>query len=204
MKSRVRIVGDVHGGRNLQAYAELVKEAETKGMKTLQIGDMAFSYDHFEHFDLGPDDHVFIGGNHDNYDIYHDCPNALGDYGLEELNGLEFFFVRGAWSIDQFYRTPGVSWWPDEELSVERLREAHRLYVESRPRVMVTHDAPDSVIKLLGPRSTNTTRTGSFLERMFQAHQPKIWIFGHWHVDCVEIVEGTKFVCLDELSFLDI
>jgi hypothetical protein len=28
--------------------------------------------------------------------------------------------------------------------------------------------------------------------------------FGHHHVDMVRDIEGTRFICLDELSFVDV
>lgn len=36
-----------------------------------------------------------------------------------DLNGLKAIVIGGAFSIDWMYRTPGRSWWPDEQPSLE-------------------------------------------------------------------------------------
>jgi hypothetical protein len=35
---------------------------------------------------------------------------------------------------------------------------------------------------------------------MFEAHQPKLWIHGHWHVSRNAEYNGTRFICLEELG----
>src|SRR5579863_5210382 len=98
-------IGDVHG--KYSQYLDLIKPLNA----TVQVGDMGFSYEHMDSLD--PKTHKFFGGNHDNYDVIDKCPNCLGDYGMDHLNGVPFFFCRGAFSIDQEYRrnTKPVSWW---------------------------------------------------------------------------------------------
>jgi hypothetical protein len=41
-------------------------------------------------------------------------------------------------------------------------------------------------------------------QRMFEAHKPKLWIHGHWHVSRMNMYEGTVFICLPELGTIDI
>lgn len=205
----LRIVGDVHG--KYAQYAKLAHKAKKEGLKTVQLGDMGFRYGHFKHFGLDPEDHLFFGGNHDNYDIYHDSPNVLGDYGYGEMGDVEFFFVRGAFSIDRFLRTAGVDWWPEEELTQEEFVKAKEMYLEQKPSIVITHDAPDHMRdvliskgkSMLGSKKLDT-RTGYQLDTMFQAHQPDLWIFGHWHVSCDHKIEGTRFICLHELGCFDV
>jgi UDP-2,3-diacylglucosamine pyrophosphatase LpxH len=48
------------------------------------------------------------------------------------------------------------------------------------------------------------SKTRQALDRMFEIHKPKLWIHGHHHMNLMRDIEGTRFVCLDELSFIDI
>jgi len=47
------------------------------------------------------------------------------------------------------------------------------------------------------------------LENMYYHHQPKKWIFGHWHVDWRQREEHpkthiqTEFICRKELGYID-
>jgi Icc-related predicted phosphoesterase len=38
------------------------------------------------------------------------------------------------------------------------------------------------------------------LHMMFQEHQPKLWVFGHHHQSKDVQINGTRFVCLNELE----
>ena len=89
----IRVIGDVHG--KYVPYSKICREAEQKGLHTLQLGDMGFSYGHFKHFGFEPEKHFFFGGNHDNYDTINNYPNNIGDFGQREYPGGSFFFVRG-------------------------------------------------------------------------------------------------------------
>jgi hypothetical protein len=46
-------------------------------------------------------------------------------------------------------------------------------------------------------------RTGLALQNMWNRHHPKLWIFGHWHETISCDIQGTTFVCLDELDSVD-
>ena len=61
-----------------------------------------------------------MAGNHDNYDTIPNYPHYLGDCGFHTLNGTEFFYLRGAYSIDRDSRTIGVDWWAQEEIPIEK------------------------------------------------------------------------------------
>jgi hypothetical protein len=177
-----------------------------------------------------------LGGNHDNYNktpcvckkdefcqvcqgkgyVYgNQSKHFLGDYGLWQPPEFpSIFFFRGAWSIDYKYRIPGVSWWEDEEIPYRQMLKAFEFYKEKKPGFVVSHTCPFSIIPLIPFEKIfgdviHKPRTEEMLERMYQEHQPKIWIFGHWHCDFFKWVEHPKtnkktlFICLNELSYLD-
>lgn len=198
----VTVIGDVHG--KYKRYHEIIRE-KNRHPFTIQIGDFGFDYETLKNVD--PKHHVFIGGNHDNYDKVKDCPNYLGDFGYTvNFNGLDFFYYRGAWSIDRIYRTIGIDWWEQEQVSMENFAKAKELYEQIKPDVMLTHDCPESIISYLLPPNyriyKNTTCCA--LQSLFEIHQPKIWIFGHYHVSWSKIINNTEFRCLNELECYDI
>lgn len=193
-------IGDAHG-----QYDRYVKMARKRNC-TVQIGDLGFKYGCLENLD--PEKHKVLGGNHDNYSVIHEFPHYLGDWGSCTLDGTEFFFLRGASSIDRHLRTIGIDWWSEEEIKIEAFIEAREFYREMKPRLVFTHTCPDRVApSFLDPRYSykiHMSRTGWMLDELFNIHEPELWVFGHFHYS-KSITEGrTKFVCLDELEPLDI
>jgi len=215
---KLRIIGDVH--QYYDSYIPIAEEADY----SIQVGDMGFNYDPLSQ--LASDCHKFIGGNHDNYDIYYNCHYSLEseygskDYGTVRHGGLRYFFIRGGFSIDwkqrtQFYLAKGYkSYWEQEELSMKEMYNCVDLYKEIQPDFVISHECPRSISSRVGDNEilsrfgynpkTFSTRTSEMLEIMFQFHQPKQWVFGHYHKDWSDVVNGTKFTCLNELSYMDI
>jgi predicted phosphodiesterase len=198
----LKVVGDTHG--KYKSHAKICWRAEKEGMCTLQLGDYGFSYKPLRHFGLSPEYHKLFGGNHDNYEKLKDCPNNLGDFGETTLGGVNFFFVRGAFSIDKAQRTQGKDWWPEEELTMGQCYKALEQYKQARPRIMITHDCPNVMRDWFYNKGVCDfkidTRTGQILQAMYEEYQPEYWIFGHWHVDVKIKIGQTIFVCLNELS----
>ena len=136
--------------------------------------------------------------------------NYLGDYGYLPEDRL--FWLAGAFSIDKDYRIPGISWWEDEELSYSELETAIALYAEKKPEYVLSHECPARAGRalldgLMGPYFSAkgdccTSRTSQALQAMFEIHQPKEWVFGHYHVDKQFKLAGsdTLFTCVAELS----
>ena len=51
---------------------------------------------------------------------------------------------------------------------------------------------------------TLETRTGLLLQEMFDLHPPRLWVFGHYHVDRRLELGGTLFRCLAPLGTADV
>lgn len=200
---QLRIIGDVHG--MIQEYLDIAKPAQ----RSLQVGDMGLSYRLLLEGHFNSDHHKFIGGNHEHYPslLSGSVPHYLGDFGVHEIPDWgEIFFVRGGYSIDQYWRTHGIDWFPEEELDMAECYAALELYKEVRPDVVVTHECPVEVIDFVGipELKIRPSRTAQLLQSMFEEHQPKLWVFGHHHKDWTESIKGTQFICLGELGFIDI
>lgn len=197
----ITLIGDLHG--KYKRYHEIIKK--DCHPYSVQLGDFGFDYTIFKNID--PKNHVFIGGNHDNYDEVESVPNYLGDFGhMVNFNGLDFFYYRGAYSIDRQYRTIGIDWWPKEQLGIEKFMEARELYRNIKPDIVLTHDCPESVAPYLLPSGCNLYQnpTGWALQELFNSHQPKMWLFGHYHLSWNMKINGTDFRCLNELEIYKI
>lgn len=193
------VLGDVHG--KYRQLHELLREKD-RHPHVVHVGDLGFNYTTLEN--ISTDQFRFVAGNHDNYDVISSVPHYLGDFGyVENFGGFSFFFYRGAWSIDYMYRTIGVSWWKDEQVSTSRWKEASEMYGDIKPDFVITHDCPEFIYDyLLPPWATKfNTYTPQALKGLYYIHKPKLWIFGHHHQSWNIKHEETEFRCLNELEW---
>lgn len=199
---KVTFIGDAHG--KMMRLDQLVERSPDHLI--IQVGDMGFGFREVPEF---PERFFFIRGNHDSPALARAHQNYLGDYGGDE----KLFYLSGAVSIDRDLRTSGVSWWPDEELSIDELGKAVDQYKTLKPKVVVSHEAPVAAVErvlrdLIGEyfsakKDCRESRTSQALQAMLEAHQPELWVFGHYHVDAeftLDEFPRTRFVCLGELS----
>lgn len=207
MMSEILIIGDVHGFTG--TYQKFIRRLP-EGQRSVQIGDMGLGFAGVGLPAPGQppldDNHKFFRGNHDSPGKCREHKNYLGDYGYLPNDGI--FWLAGAWSIDRAWRIEGASWWADEELSYQELGKAIDLYAQVKPRFVLSHEAPAKAAivllsGLLGPYflakgECAHSRTAQALEAMLSFHQPKKWIFGHYHVDKEFHTPGydTKFICV--------
>jgi len=201
--AKLRFIGDLHG--HTDAYKQIIADADY----SIQVGDLAFQYSFLKDVDFSK--HHFFCGNHDNHDDCQNWPHWLGRYG--ELNG-DMFFVGGGFSIDWKQRTPKLDYWPDEELTLAECGAAFSSYKINKPRIMLSHEAPRSIIhnftngdiltRFGHDPVTFTTQTSELLDEMFAYHQPELWIFGHYHIKWFGEINGTKFMCLPPGGYLDV
>ena len=204
----IKIIGDVHGKTG--DYKRLVRSMPA-GQRSIQIGDMGVGFSGVVVHDMSMD-HRWFRGNHDNPEKCRKHPNYLGDYGFLLEDNL--FWLAGAYSIDRMLRISGISWWPDEELSHAELDAAIKLYEQAKPKYVLSHEAPAKIAKVLlmgltgsyfGAKMECTmSRTAEALQAMFEIHQPKEWVFGHYHVDKQIEWDRTLFTCVAELSTYDL
>ena len=196
-KNSITILADVHG--KYRRMHEIIRE-KNRYEYIVQIGDLGFDYQTLDNVD--PNKFKIVGGNHDNYDKIIHIPHYLGDYGYAELNGINFFFYRGAYSIDRQYRTIGIDWWENEQVSIDQFMKARELYREIKPDIMISHDCPDFLASMyIGPNGRMFENLTTWaLGELYTIHQPKLWIHAHWHFSKTTIYENTKFICLAELE----
>lgn len=185
-----RFIGDVHG--KMDRYLPLTYDVES-----IQVGDFGVG---FVDIPILKPEARFIRGNHDNPALCREHRNWIPDGTIEG----DTMFIGGAWSIDKAWRTPGISWWEDEELSIAEWDRVITTAINTRPRIMVTHDCPQSIVLPLFGAKPIKTRTQQALDVILGEVRPEIWLFGHWHIDRDVVIDGTRFICLGELQYIDL
>lgn len=200
---KTRIIGDTHG--KLPSYLKLLEGVDN----SIQVGDFGMGFGTRgeagfvdKMIDEMPGNHRFIRGNHDSPKECKKSSHWIKDGTIEG----DVMFVGGAYSVDRDYRVEDISYWRDEELSYEELNGLISLYAFMQPKIMITHTAPISIprdhmgFKIFGEGS----RTELALQEMLEIHRPEQWWAGHWHKHFDQIIDGTRFICLNELEYLDI
>jgi hypothetical protein len=206
----VRFIGDVHG--RWRAYKRAIRNVPF----SIQVGDMGVGFHSYRYGEVWPASnppfdsmskgrHLFIRGNHDNPDV---CKRRK--YWIPDGTMIEnIFCLGGAVSLDRTFRTEGMDWWRDEELSAGELEVQVSRYAALKPEVVCTHECPDSVASEVMAayrtgRIDDGSRTRKALEHMLQLHQPRLWVFGHWHTPISFARRQTAFRCLGELECIDV
>lgn len=104
--------------------------------------------------------------------------------------GVQFMAMGGAYSVDQSGRIPWREWWPHETITDQ---EARRAVAGGPVDVLVTHDAPSSVVIpgiddrdppawIPGAALTESAGHRRVLDRVVAAVAPgRLW-HGHYHV----------------------
>jgi hypothetical protein len=207
----IRFIGDVHG--RFAQYKRIIANVEN----SIQVGDMGVGfrrnggardgelYSNPPHYAMVRANHRFIRGNHDNPAVCRQHSQWIADGHIED----DVMLIGGALSVDRQWRTEGYDWWADEELSSSELGILVDLYAVARPRLMITHDCPESVAVRMCVLSGRDkldfpSRTRQAFQSMFELRQPGLWIFGHCHASFDSVLDGTRFICLAGLEYRDI
>lgn len=209
MSRIIRFVSDVHGDMNV--YFSIIKNIK----ESIQIGDMGVAatkgwvsaeYLDYLYENLEPKGrHRWINGNHDSLQECVKSKHFIRS-GIVKDNMM---FIGGALSIDKAYRTPGIDWWEDEELSYEELHKLIDKYEKIKPNIVISHDCPTFiknhfVLPAINGSYNYPCRTDYALEEMRHIHQPKLHIFGHYHTSLDFEFCDTRYICLPINGYIDI
>lgn len=150
---------------------------------------------------------LFIDGNHECFPQIFSCPEEMWNGGrvhrirpnilhlmrgqVFDIDGMCIFTMGGGYSIDQIYRVPGRSWWPEEMPSDEEYAEAWENLKRhgNRVDVIVSHAAPEETMQMfvqtgeISHRFMREGRLNVFLENVRQTIEHKYYYFGHMHLD---------------------
>jgi len=195
---KATIIGDVHG--KVERYKEITDNCNF----SICVGDFGFEQEwRWHRKNISAGNHMINMGNHDYLPFLNDDA-SLENYFHFNLRSI--FSVRGAESIDKHLRTEGLDWFPNEELTYQEGLAAVDAYVEAKPRIVISHDCPQSILESLFKMgwSYGKSQTRQLLQAMFEAHQPEYWFFGHHHEHRDSAINGTRFICLGELETFEL
>lgn len=200
---KILLVGDSHGDLS---YIEMcLDRAKAFGCEKLfQLGDFGY----FEHFAGGPGylngvslgsvesgiPVYFLDGNHENHPLLWETYQEEDDEGFRKVrenlhyaprghswiwDGIRFLSVGGAWSIDQAQRTPGKSWWPEENIRHEDVNNA---IASGDCDVLLSHDVLAGVtVPGIMPIQAAMWNRDCLLKVAIKTH-PKYVFHGHYHI----------------------
>ncbi len=156
-------------------------------------------------------------GNHEDYEQIRTTP--LGQWIASHIaivprgerwtdGGRSFVSLGGAPSIDFEMRTPGVSWWPEEQI---HLHEAERVSEGGHADVMLAHDAPDGgteavrqIVETPADKTPWSSRGLAYaaegralMNIAVEGVRPKLFAHGHYHApDDTGPQQPTRYLSL--------
>ncbi len=213
----VFLTGDTHGDMDIGKVEELSRTARDRLSRDdflIVLGDFGLVWRdppsegearRLDWLEAQPWTTLFVDGNHENFDLLYAMPEVPWHGGRVhevrphvlhlmrgerfEIGGHSFFVVGGAHSIDREWRTPQVSWWPQEVPSEEeRQRIARRAKTLGNVDYVLTHCPPTGCYDryrqrfsgFWGPSDEYTDWLERHIEGTFAYRR---WFFGHLHFD---------------------
>ena len=173
----------------------------------------------------GCDLHV-LRGNHDDPAYFDGLPDRERrmtfhrDYTLLSAEGSNVLMIGGAISVDRSARVEGESWWPGERLLFDGDALDAALRGIDTLDIVATHTAPDFAFpenKLVGGHAgwltadptleSDLREERAILTRIHalllaRGLRPAHWLYGHFHQSHREEIDGTSFICLNELRMM--
>lgn len=208
---KVLFLGDTHG--NIRWLNAIYETAAGNGIdRIFVVGDFGY-WEHEEEgiafLDVLQElavesgiDLYWLDGNHENHRLLREKYTERNEEGFIPIrenifyaprgqrwtwDGVRFLALGGAASIDKAYRTEGISWWPEEELTQA---EIDPILANDEPvDIMLTHDKPlfadpkwgRPVFEFLLPNQEK-------IQQVMDVVKPTLLIHGHLHYrynDCM-------------------
>lgn len=198
----IRFIGDVHG--KFPEYRDLLADPDVH--ESRQVGDMGIGFESMMNDGLecpAGGRHMFIRGNHDNPAKCRTTEGYISSGTIEHHEIGRIMYIGGADSPDKAMRREGVSWWRDEEHTIRAFNGFIEKAEAYRPNIIVTHDCPQVIAYALFGLS-ESSRTRQAFNALWEAHRPRLWVFGHHHQSITLRRGGTMFRCLAELETFDV
>ena len=228
MENKIYITGDTHAPIDIQKLSALAfpqGEALIRDDMLIICGDCGLVWNNSpeelacrDWINSRPYTTLFVDGNHENFTLLNKFQiyewnggkvHFISDNIIHLMrgqvylfNGVKFFTMGGASSIDKMNRKKGISWWPEEMPSkidyneaIENL-EKHDFSVD----YIITHAAPDSIMSRFYPKHDDELELNRFLEYIKNNVRYKHWYFGHLHFDIN--IDNKHTVLYDKITLL--
>ena len=220
----IYITGDTHGDIDFKKLLALKEINPTYEDYLIICGDagICWSIQTFSYFkDLYNSigiTIIFIDGNHENFEMLNNMP--LVEYKgammhqidehifhvlrgeIMNIDGKSFLCIGGATSIDKMYRTPYLSWWPEEEITIHDIDNAisNLAKVENKVDYVITHCCDTYTVQTAFRfRRDICTDRLSFVDKTVSYTH---WFFGHYHFD--RNISNKKTCLYNEIVKLDL
>lgn len=222
----IYVTGDAHG-----EYYDFMNRICGAGVKkddtVIVCGDFGFVWnDGYHRYFLQllksePFKFLFVDGNHEDFDLLYTYPVEQWNGGnihkiadniyhlmrgqVFEIEGMKFFTMGGAYSIDKAMRREGISWWSAELPVDEEYKTAGENLEKCNYSVdyVITHTIPQSAIHRLGrvPAVNDNELTGYFEWLYSEKLKFKKWFAGHWHKNI--LINDNLQILLDEVQKIE-
>lgn len=221
----VYLTGDIHG--DIRRLLRIDDEQMTKEDIIIVLGDFGVVWEENSNrtltlLELLSEKNfttAFVDGNHENFKEIKKLESIVywnGGYvgvlpfgiihllrgEIYNLGGKRIGVCGGANSVDKAWRKENSSWWAEEEISEDDVKnfEANLNngdYRKNKIDIMLSHDAPANIIPVVkfysGINDGAISNSQKQLDKIDQMADISKWYFGHWHIDTVI---NEKFTCL--------
>lgn len=148
---------------------------------------------------------LFCDGNHENYDLLNQYPVEQWNGGkihrisdtiihvmrgqIFTIDGLKFFVMGGAVSVDKVYRTEHISWWKEEMPNFKEMNEGLDNLKKCNNEVdyIISHTCSTETLRVISNLWGFTPKPKDSLNKYFDVIEKEIkykhWYFGHFHED---------------------
>ena len=113
---------------------------------------------------------------------------------LRMPDGRIVLFVGGARSIDREYRTKGVDYFPEEELTSEVLEIIDGI---KKVDIVISHTKCSGFDVDI---ECDDDPSMEVLDEVFEIFNPSQWFFSHFHLYDKQYSDGCQWVCLNEFD----
>ena len=218
-------LGDHHGAWS--SIFDIIGEKNIENCNIISVGDLGIGFKYKKESEYSQSEKLSnmfrekninfygIAGNHDNRfffegknRIVYENFELIEDYTLTEYDGKKIQFIGGAISIDRTARKEGISYWEDEVVKFDRDKC-------QEVDILVTHTAPSWCF----PQAFNEmvygwAREDAYLiedltderlimDEIFKICKPSFHVYGHFHSNWSEEMNGCKHRLLDINEFLE-
>jgi len=153
---------------------------------------------------------LFIDGNHENFDLLNAYPVDIFNGGnvhkisdsiyhlmrgqIFNIDGITFFTMGGATSVDRYKRIESFDWWSQEIPTMSEYNTGldNLDAINNNVDYIITHAAPNTILNKIADYYEHDSITG-YLEVIKDTVNYKRWFFGHYHID--NIIDN-RHICM--------
>ena len=124
---------------------------------------------------------------------------AKDEGGIYTIDGLKTLVIPGGYSVDKWYRLRmGWSWFPDEQLVPEEMKNLEKLSMGQEFDFILSHTCPlsfqptDMFLNFIDQSTVDNTME-VWMEAVRKEVRWNYWLFGHYHADRIEAPHVEQF-----------